>query len=104
MKLGVSTYSEMVAVDAIVVCFQSTPNFPSWTSRVRSPSPALSFEQLSLGLNISVLQNTPLSGLDCNFELIDGSPAMAEIRDGIDVLIHIQRMPQLIGHELRIDL
>src|SRR5437867_4885239 len=31
----------MVAVDAIVVCFQSTPNFPSWTSRVRSPSPAL---------------------------------------------------------------
>jgi hypothetical protein len=43
VKLGVSTYSEMVAVDAIVVCFQSTPNFPSWTSRVRSPSPALLF-------------------------------------------------------------
>src|SRR2546427_11605882 len=30
VKLGVSTYSEMVAVDAIVVCIQSTPNFPSW--------------------------------------------------------------------------
>jgi len=30
VKLGVSTYSEMVAVDAIVPCFQSTPNFPSW--------------------------------------------------------------------------
>jgi antitoxin HicB len=37
VKLGVSRCSEMAAVDAIVVCFQSTPNFPSWTSRVRSP-------------------------------------------------------------------
>jgi len=33
VKLGVSTYSEMVAVDAIVVYIQSTPNFPSWASR-----------------------------------------------------------------------
>jgi hypothetical protein len=32
VKLGVSRYSEMVAVDAIVVCFQSTPNFPSWAA------------------------------------------------------------------------
>jgi hypothetical protein len=28
------------AVDAIVVYFQSTVIFPSWTSRVRVPSPA----------------------------------------------------------------
>ena len=28
MKLGVSTYSEMVAVDAIVVCFSIDAQFP----------------------------------------------------------------------------
>src|SRR5205809_2941989 len=86
------------------VCRQSTTDFPSWTSRVRSRSPAFSFEQLSLGLNISVLRNTPLSGLDCDFELVDRSAAMAKIRNGVDVLIYIQRMSQLIGHKLRIDL
>jgi hypothetical protein len=35
--------SEDDAIDAIVLYFQSTPNFPSWTSRVRSPSPAFLF-------------------------------------------------------------
>ena len=44
------------AEDAIVVCFQSTPNFPSWTSRVRSPSPALQNQQFST----HVPPNTPL--------------------------------------------
>jgi len=34
----------MVAVDAIVVYIQSTPNFPSWTSRVRSRLPLSSFQ------------------------------------------------------------
>jgi hypothetical protein len=48
VKLCVSRYSEMVAVDAVVVCIQSTPSFPSWTSRVRSPSPALVFKSLAL--------------------------------------------------------
>ena len=28
-------------VDAYVIYFQTKVNFPSWTSRVRSPSPAL---------------------------------------------------------------
>src|SRR6267142_77045 len=32
-EIGTSRYSEMVAVDAIGVCFQSTSKFPSWTSR-----------------------------------------------------------------------
>jgi hypothetical protein len=32
------------AVDAVVVYFQSTVIFPSWTSRVRPPSPAPSFQ------------------------------------------------------------
>jgi hypothetical protein len=36
----------MKAKDAIVHCFQLTANFPSWTSRVRSPPPALSFSNL----------------------------------------------------------
>jgi len=31
-------------MDAYVFYFQSTFNFPSWTSWVRSPSPALSFQ------------------------------------------------------------
>jgi hypothetical protein len=31
----------MSAIDAIVLYFQSISVFPSWTSRVRSPSPAL---------------------------------------------------------------
>ena len=94
----------MKTIGAVVLCFQLNANFPSWTSPVRSRSPALSFEPLSLGLNISVLQNTPLSGLDCALELIDGGATIAQIRDGVDVLIHIQRMAQLIGHQLRIDL
>src|SRR5579872_7038656 len=34
------------AVDAIVLYFQSTVIFPSWTSRVRVPSPAPSFHSL----------------------------------------------------------
>jgi hypothetical protein len=41
VKLGVSRHSEMVAVDAIVVYFQSTPNFPSWTVGVDSAGHSL---------------------------------------------------------------
>ena len=93
MKLCVSTYSEMVAVDAIVVYFQSTPNFPSWargacgprksmkvgrhsaewapgrdvfrpwTSRVRSPSPALFFPVTYTRTNSRVAQMQPISGV-----------------------------------------
>jgi hypothetical protein len=35
-------------VDVYVFYFQFTFNFPSWTSRVRSPSPALSFQSLTI--------------------------------------------------------
>ena len=36
----------MNAVDAYVLYFQMTSKFPSWTSRVRSPSPALKINNL----------------------------------------------------------
>src|SRR2546425_11647862 len=35
------------AIDAYVLYKQTRSSFPSWTSRVRSPSPALSFQQLN---------------------------------------------------------
>src|SRR6267142_3388966 len=69
-EIGTSRYSEMVAVDAIGVCFQSTSKFPSWTSRVRSPSPALSKQELTDSAKPRVLQNTPLSILDRLLQLI----------------------------------
>jgi hypothetical protein len=36
----------MKTIGAVVLCFQLNANFPSWTSRVRSPSPAFSFKEL----------------------------------------------------------
>ena len=38
-------------VDVYVFYFQSTFNFPSWTSRVRSPSPALCIKEVMLMRN-----------------------------------------------------
>src|SRR5690242_9092774 len=40
-KTGAILCTRMNALDAFVLSFQSTSDFPSWTSRVRSPSPAL---------------------------------------------------------------
>src|SRR5215510_4506870 len=37
----------MYAMDAVVLYLQMTSKFPSWTSRVRSPSPALYFQRAS---------------------------------------------------------
>src|SRR5262245_2032172 len=37
----------MDAMDAEVLYLQMTSKFPSWTSRVRSPSPALYFQRAS---------------------------------------------------------
>src|SRR5262249_19240412 len=34
--------TELIAVNGLVLCFQSKRRFPSWTSRVRVPSPASS--------------------------------------------------------------
>src|SRR2546425_6677567 len=99
MKLCVSTYSEMVAVDAIVVYIQSTPNFPSWTSRVRSPSPALSKQELTDSGKLGVLQNTPLSISERLLKLVHRFLPQSEIRDCVHVLIHIERVPQLISDE-----
>src|SRR5215831_4601190 len=38
----------MYAMDAEVLYLQLTSNFPSWTSRVRSPSPALKINNLGI--------------------------------------------------------
>jgi hypothetical protein len=46
--LGGSQWSECIAMVAFVLYFQTRPDFPSWTSRVRVPSPAPCFQQVSL--------------------------------------------------------
>jgi hypothetical protein len=38
--------AELTAVNGLVLYFQSKRRFPSWTSRVRVPSPAPSFQSL----------------------------------------------------------
>ena len=43
-EVAESVRPESIAVDALCVYLQSTIRFPSWTSRVRSPSPAPSFQ------------------------------------------------------------
>ena len=94
----------MVAVDAIVVYIQSTPNFPSWTSRVRSPSPALSKQELTDTAQRAVLQNTPLSILDCPLQHVHRFVSSSQVRNRVDILIHVECMPELIRDELWLDL
>ena len=43
---------------AIVLCFQLNANFPSWTSRVRSSSPALNFQERSAFKKIRLPQTS----------------------------------------------
>ena len=51
----------MNTIDGMRVYFQSTPNFPSWTSRVRSPSPALRIKRLESIHGLSITAITALS-------------------------------------------
>jgi len=48
LKLQRLKTSEINTVDVYVFYLQSTFNFPSWTSRVRSPSPALYIKEVML--------------------------------------------------------
>ena len=45
-----------IALDAIVFYFQSALSFPSWTSRVRTPSPAPFFIDLQDPTDSSLLR------------------------------------------------
>src|SRR5690349_5079039 len=52
-------WTERTLVNAYVLCLQSPFGFPSWTSRVRSPSPALYFQELPAFRNSRVPQCVP---------------------------------------------
>jgi hypothetical protein len=107
----------MVAVDAIVVYIQSTPNFPSWTSRVRSPSPALRIKKLEAihGFSVTaitalrdVVEITTFSRQDRNlicsspsliihrrFQLAHRCELLSEAAHGVLVFIHIDGIAHL---------
>src|ERR1039457_7326044 len=77
--------------------------FPSWTSRVRVPSPAPCFQQLRRNQQLPSLHFTQLSGEHSVFELFCrlGAPGQGGL------CIHINRdtnaMPALVGCDLGID-
>src|SRR2546425_5576307 len=91
------------AIDAYVLYKQTRSRFPSWTSPVRSRSPALRFKSLRQPEKV-LLQNAPLSDLERRFQNINCflPPLQRHLR--VDVLIHIERVAQLIGYRLRIDI
>jgi hypothetical protein len=96
----------MVAVDAIVVYIQSTPNFPSWTSRVRSPSPALQHQQLGSHSSRSYRKITALSGTSIHhrrFELLNRFDPAFECRFRIHIQIYVECVPLLVRNNFRID-
>src|ERR1039457_5331156 len=62
------------AVDAIVVYFQSTVIFPSWTSRVRVPSPAPSFQQLACLAKSAFVSFVSIGGQLIGFECLEIRP------------------------------
>jgi hypothetical protein len=61
LKIGEILSLSIDAVDAYVLYFQSTVDFPSWTSRVRVPSPAPVFQSHSdlLPIGVPLLMGTP---------------------------------------------
>jgi Recombinase len=78
--------------------------FPSWTSRVRSPSPAPAFSITSRSCFKSVLQNTPLSLEHGGFHAVQGFLADPKRGFAVDVEIHVHRVPELVCYDLWIKL
>ena len=54
LKIGDAASSEAGTVSAYVLYFQFTAHFPSWMSRVRSPSPAPTIQSVSDGAFVVV--------------------------------------------------
>src|SRR2546425_12863938 len=95
----------MKTIGAVVLCFQLNANFPSWTSRVRSPSPAFQNHQLGNSSSrfypiITQLRepSIPQSRSE-RFTCIDSA---FQRGFGVHVEIHVERMTLLIGDALRI--
>src|SRR2546422_5218992 len=105
VKNGDFSDSEEDAVDAVILYFQLTSNFPSWTSRVRSPSPALNFQELP-AFQIRVQPNAAHSLLvdQSRLERIYRIDSAFKRSLCIHVNVHVKRMSLLIGDELWIDL
>src|SRR5438128_1058115 len=80
----------------------ATSSFPSWTSRVRVPSPAPFFNNLPAPTK-TFTPITPLSSQDFSFELFDSFGPLLQIRFGIDVEIDSEAMAELVGYDLGID-
>jgi len=89
-------------MDAYVFYFQSKVSFPSWTSRVRSPSPALSFSRAynlrpkGLPRFCRVHSQEPIP----EFQL-PGVESPRRLRVDVQVNLHI--MAHQISHRLWID-
>src|ERR1039457_844539 len=77
--------------------------FPSWTSRVRVPSPAPCFQQLRRNQQLPSLHFTQLSGEHSVFELFCrlGAPGQGGL--GIDINRHTDTMPALVSRDFGID-
>ena len=80
---------------------RSNVRFPSWTSRVRSPSPAPSFQQLKRNSKNAVLQNAPIRDFPAQIPV--NSLLLPPSHSGfrVDIQIHVYRVAQLVGHHLR---
>ena len=95
----------MSIVDANVVCFQSTSIFPSWTSRVRSPSPAFKINNIQPSEN-SLCHFVPHSSSihERRFKGFYRLDTLFQRRLCINIEIYIQGVSELICNDLRIHL
>ena len=96
----------MKPIGANVLCFQLNANFPSWTSRVRSPSPALKISELQRPFT-ALPNNYPVKQKlvdQCRFQLRHSINPAFHRSLRVHVQIHIERMALLIGDDFRINI
>src|SRR5690349_22202246 len=81
-------------------------SFPSWTSPVRSRSPALSFQRLGSHSSRRYRKITALSGISVDqrrFQLLNSFNPAFETRLGVDVQVPVEGMALLISDDFRVD-
>jgi len=103
-KLHAFRYAEQHARTRNIFNLRFMATFPSWTSRVRSPSPALRFNKLQ-----AIQKWRTSKSLDKEF-IRQPPPAFPQLpvferdSDRVDILVHIKRVTELVRYQFGVNL